>query len=64
MSRIIDAIEELGELDNALIICIQGDNGAIRRGQRAELSSEMTFFNNLKGRSTRCSPAWMSSAGR
>jgi arylsulfatase len=48
MGRIIDAIEEMGLLDNTLIIYIQGDNGASAEGSRQGLLNEMTFFNNLK----------------
>ena len=48
MGRIIDAIEEMGQLDNTLIIYIQGDNGASAEGSRQGLLNEMTFFNNLK----------------
>jgi arylsulfatase len=48
MGRIIDAIEQMGELDNTLIIYIQGDNGASAEGSRQGLLNEMTFFNNLK----------------
>jgi arylsulfatase A-like enzyme len=48
MGRIIDAIEELGALDNTLIIYIQGDNGASAEGSAQGLLNEMTFFNNLK----------------
>ncbi len=48
MGRIVDAIEEMGELDNTLIIYIQGDNGASAEGSRQGLLNEMTFFNNIK----------------
>jgi arylsulfatase len=48
MGRIVDAIEEMGQLDNTLIIYIQGDNGASAEGSRQGLLNEMTFFNNLK----------------
>ncbi len=48
MGRIIDAIDEMGQLDNTLIIYIQGDNGASAEGSRQGLLNEMTFFNNLK----------------
>ena len=48
MSRVIDAIDELGELDNTLVIYIQGDNGASAEGSRQGLLNEMTFFNNIK----------------
>ncbi|KAA5542780.1 sulfatase-like hydrolase/transferase [Roseiconus nitratireducens] len=46
--RIIDAIEETGELDNTLIIYIQGDNGASAEGSATGLLNEMTFFNNIE----------------
>ena len=64
MGRIIDAIEEMGQLDNTLVIYIQGDNGASAEGSRQGLLNEMTFFNNLKEPSTKCCAAWTSSAGR
>ena len=48
MGRIIDAIEELGVLDNTLIFYIQGDNGASAEGSPQGLLNEMTFFNNIK----------------
>ncbi|MEZ6049429.1 MAG: arylsulfatase [Planctomycetaceae bacterium] len=46
--EIIDAIEESGELDNTLIIYIQGDNGASAEGSPDGLLNEMTFFNNIE----------------
>ncbi len=48
MGRVIDAIEQTGELDNTLIIFIQGDNGASAEGSPQGLLNEMTFFNNVK----------------
>lgn len=45
MGRIVDAIEEMGELDNTLIIYIQGDNGASAEGSPQGLLNEMVFFN-------------------
>ena len=48
MGRVIDAIQEMGQLDNTLIIYIQGDNGASAEGSRQGLLNEMTFFNNIK----------------
>jgi arylsulfatase A-like enzyme len=47
MGRIISAIEEMGELDNTLIIYIQGDNGASAEGSPQGLLNEMAFFNNI-----------------
>ena len=47
MGRILDAIEELGDLDNTLVIYIQGDNGASAEGSAQGLLNEMTFFNAI-----------------
>ena len=47
MGRVIDAVDELGELDNTLVIYIQGDNGASAEGGPNGLLNEMTFFNNI-----------------
>jgi arylsulfatase A-like enzyme len=47
MGRILDAIDELGELDNTLVIYIQGDNGASAEGGPNGLLNEMTFFNAI-----------------
>ena len=47
MGHIVDAIEEMGELDNTLIIYIQGDNGASAEGSPQGLLNEMTFFNAI-----------------
>ena len=48
INRIIDAIEETGELDNTLIIYLMGDNGASAEGSPDGLLNEMTFFNNIE----------------
>ena len=45
--RIIDAIEEMGELDNTLIFYIAGDNGSSAEGGLNGLLNEMTFFNAI-----------------
>jgi arylsulfatase A-like enzyme len=47
MGRILDAIDELGELDNTLVVYIQGDNGASSEGSAQGLLNEMTFFNAI-----------------
>jgi arylsulfatase A-like enzyme len=47
MGRVLDAIEALGELDNTLVIYIQGDNGASAEGGPQGLLNEMTFFNAI-----------------
>lgn len=48
MGRVVSAIEEMGELDNTLIIYIQGDNGASAEGSPQGLLNETTFFNNIQ----------------
>jgi len=47
MGRILDAIEEMGALDNTLVIYIQGDNGASPEGSPQGLLNELTFFNGV-----------------
>jgi arylsulfatase len=47
IGRVIDSVEALGELDNTLVIFIQGDNGASAEGSRQGLLNEMTFFNAI-----------------
>ena len=47
MGRILDVIEAQGELDNTLVIYIQGDNGASGEGGLQGLLNEMTFFNGI-----------------
>jgi arylsulfatase len=47
MGRILDAIEEMGDLDNTLVIYIQGDNGASAEGSPQGLLNEMTYFNGV-----------------
>lgn len=47
MGRIVDTISELGDLDNTLVIYIQGDNGASGEGGLQGLLNEMTFFNAI-----------------
>ena len=44
--RLIRAIEEIGEMDNTLIIYIAGDNGTSAEGVMNGLYNEMTYFNN------------------
>ena len=47
VGRVIDAIDELGELDNTLIIYMAGDNGSSAEGGLNGLLNEMTFFNGI-----------------
>jgi len=45
VGRLVDAIEDLGELDNTLILYVVGDNGASAEGSMNGLYNEMTYFN-------------------
>jgi arylsulfatase len=47
VGRLIDAIEEIGELDNTLIIYIAGDNGTSAEGGFVGMYNEMTYFNGV-----------------
>jgi arylsulfatase A-like enzyme len=47
MGRVVDAIADMGKLDNTLIIYIQGDNGASAEGGPQGLLNEMSFFNAI-----------------
>jgi arylsulfatase len=47
MNRILDSIEAQGELDNTLVVYIQGDNGASGEGGMQGLLNEMTVFNAI-----------------
>ena len=43
--RVLQAIEDMGEIDNTLIIYIAGDNGTSAEGGMSGLYNEMTYFN-------------------
>jgi arylsulfatase A-like enzyme len=47
MGRILDAMDEMGETDNTLVIYIQGDNGASAEGTPQGLLNEMAVFNGI-----------------
>ena len=47
VGRVIDAIEELGELDNTMIIWIWGDNGASMEGTVTGSFNELTMQNGI-----------------
>jgi arylsulfatase len=48
IGRVIQAVQDLGELDNTLIIYISGDNGASAEGMRNGTPNEFTFFNGVQ----------------
>ena len=47
IGRVLKTIEDLGQLDNTLVIYIAGDNGASAEGSLQGLLNEMTFFNGV-----------------
>jgi arylsulfatase len=48
VGRLLDAIEEIGELDNTLFIFIAGDNGTSAEGGFVGMYNEMTYFNGVE----------------
>jgi len=48
VGRLMDAIEEIGELDNTLFIFIAGDNGTSAEGGMVGMYNEMTYFNYVE----------------
>jgi arylsulfatase len=47
VGRLLDAIEEMGDLDDTLIFYIWGDNGASMEGTTTGSFNEMTFLNGI-----------------
>jgi arylsulfatase A-like enzyme len=47
IGRVIQAVDDLGELDNTLIIYISGDNGASAEGMLNGTPNEFTTFNGV-----------------
>jgi arylsulfatase A-like enzyme len=47
VGRLLEAIEEIGDLDNTLIFYIWGDNGASMEGTITGSFNEMTFLNGV-----------------
>ncbi len=48
IGRVIQAVEDMGQLDNTLIIYISGDNGASAEGMLNGTPNELTFFNGVQ----------------
>ncbi len=47
IGRLVEAIEDIGEMDNTLFIYIAGDNGTSAEGGFVGMYNEMTYFNNV-----------------
>jgi len=48
IGRLIDAIKDMGQLDNTLVFYILGDNGTSAEGGMNGLFNEMTYFNGVQ----------------
>ena len=48
VGRLMDAIKDIGELDNTLFIFIAGDNGTSAEGGFVGMYNEMTYFNGVE----------------
>jgi len=47
VGRFVDAIKDIGEMDNTLFIYIAGDNGTSAEGGFVGMYNEMTYFNGV-----------------
>ncbi len=47
VGRLLDSVDGMGDLENTLIICIWGDNGASMEGTLTGSFNETTFFNGV-----------------
>ena len=47
IGRLVQAIEDIGEMENTLFIYIAGDNGTSAEGGFVGMYNEMTYFNNV-----------------
>jgi arylsulfatase A-like enzyme len=47
IGRVVQAFEDLGKLDNTLVIYINGDNGTSAEGGPIGTSNEVAFFNGI-----------------
>ncbi len=48
VGRVVKAVEDIGQLDNTLIIFVYGDNGTSSEGGANGMYSEMTYFNGVQ----------------
>lgn len=48
IGRVIQAVEDMGKLDNTLIIYITGDNGTSSEGQQFGTPNEVAMFNGVQ----------------
>ena len=48
IGRLIDALDEMGQTDNTMVIFVYGDNGTSAEGGASGMYSEMTYFNGVQ----------------
>jgi arylsulfatase len=48
IGRLVQAIKDIGQLDNTLVFFVYGDNGTSAEGGRNGMFSEMTYFNGVQ----------------
>jgi arylsulfatase len=48
IGRLVDALKDLGQLDNTLVFYIVGDNGTSAEGGMDGMFNEMTYFNGVQ----------------
>ncbi len=48
IGRVIQAVDDIGQLDNTLVVLVYGDNGTSSEGGRNGMFSEMTYFNGVQ----------------
>ena len=49
VGRLVDALEEMGEMDNTLFLYVVGDNGASAEGGPEGAYNEMMALNGITG---------------
>ncbi len=47
IGRLVDAVADMGQLDNTLVFYVVGDNGASAEGGMNGMFNEMTYFNGV-----------------
>ena len=63
IGRVVDAIEEIGKLDNTLVIYINGDNGTSAEGGPMGTPNEVAFFNGVNEMPVEVQMKWYDSWG-
>ena len=54
IGRLIDAVDQIGQTENTMVIFVYGDNGTSAEGGANGMYSEMTYFNGVEKLSLIC----------